>query len=56
MKVDDRFHCFACGADGDVNDFVSRYFEISKTEAAERIASEFGIVPEKDFAVNTDTK
>ena len=56
MKVDSRFHCFACGADGDVIDFVSRYFEISKTEAAERIASEFGIVPEKDFAVITGTK
>ncbi len=56
MKVDSRFHCFACGADGDVVDFVSRYFEISKTEAAERIASEFGIVPEKKFTVITGTK
>lgn len=24
MKVDKRFHCFGCGADGDVIDFVSR--------------------------------
>ena len=26
MKVDKRFHCFACQADGDAVDFVSRLF------------------------------
>ena len=24
MKVDTRFHCFGCGADGDVIDFTAR--------------------------------
>ena len=43
MKVDNRFHCFGCGADGDVIDFVSRLFGISSLEAAEKIASDFGI-------------
>ena len=26
MKVDNRFHCFGCQADGDAVDFVSRLF------------------------------
>ena len=26
MKVDKRFHCFGCGADGDVIDFVCDYY------------------------------
>ena len=25
MKVDERFHCFGCGADGDVIDFTSLF-------------------------------
>lgn len=44
MKVDQRFHCFGCGADGDVIDFVSRLFEIGSKEAAEKLAEDFGIV------------
>ena len=43
MKVDNRFHCFGCGADGDVIDFVSRLYGISSLEAAQNIASDFGI-------------
>ena len=43
MKVDNRFHCFGCGADGDVIDFVSRLYGISSLEAAQKIASDFGI-------------
>ena len=43
MKVDKRFHCFGCGADGDVIDFVSRLYGISSLEAAQKIASDFGI-------------
>ena len=43
MKVDQRFHCFGCGADGDVIDFVSRLFEIGSKEAAEKLAEDFGI-------------
>ena len=34
MKVDRRFHCFGCQADGDVIDFVSRLENVSPREAA----------------------
>lgn len=44
MKVDNRFHCFGCGADGDVIDFVSRLYGISNLEAAKKTASDFGIL------------
>ncbi|MBQ2277181.1 MAG: DNA primase [Clostridia bacterium] len=48
MKVDERFHCFACGADGDVIDFASRYHGIRPLEAAYSLAADFGVpVPEK---------
>ena len=30
MKLDRRFHCFGCQADGDVIDFVSRLEHISR--------------------------
>ena len=43
MKVDKRFHCFACQADGDVIDFVSRLFGISAREAAVKLADDFGV-------------
>ena len=26
MKVDKRFHCFGCGADGDVIDFTAKLY------------------------------
>ena len=43
MKVDRRFHCFGCGADGDVIDFVSRMESISPKEAALMLARTFSI-------------
>ena len=43
MKVDRRFHCFGCGADGDVVDFVSRMESISPKEAALMLARDFSI-------------
>ena len=45
MKVDTRFHCFACGADGDVIDFAARLHGLSKWNAARRIAAEVGVEP-----------
>ena len=44
MKVDTRFHCFGCGADGDVIDFTSRLYDLSPKEAAEKLAQDFGLV------------
>ena len=43
MKVDKRFHCFACQADGDVIDFASRLHGLDAKEAAKRLAADFGI-------------
>ena len=43
MKVDERFHCFGCEADGDVIDFVSRLKAIGVKDAAECIAADFYI-------------
>ena len=43
MKLDMRFHCFACQADGDAVDFVSRLFRLPGKEAAVKIANDFGI-------------
>ena len=43
MKVDERYHCFGCGADGDVIDFVANLFHLKKGEAARKLAADFGI-------------
>ena len=42
MKLDDRFHCFGCGEDGDVIDFTAKYFTLSLPEAAEKLVRDFG--------------
>lgn len=47
MKVDSRFHCFGCGADGDVINFTARLFDLTNKEAAEKLAGDFGIEYEK---------
>lgn len=43
MKLDARFHCFGCQADGDVIDFTAALFGISKYDAAKKLAADFGI-------------
>lgn len=44
MKIyDDHFHCYACGAHGDVTDLTAQMFGLSKTEAAEKLCADFGI-------------
>ena len=46
MKLDKRFHCFGCGADGDVIDFVAALYGLGKKEAAAQLASDFGLAYE----------
>ena len=41
MKVDRRFHCFGCQADGDVIDFVAKLYGLSSKEAAVKLAGDF---------------
>ena len=36
MKLDRRYHCFGCGADGDVIDFAAALYGLRKKEAAAR--------------------
>lgn len=43
MKLGRGFHCFGCGAHGDVISFVSRLFGISAGDAAQKLARDFGI-------------
>lgn len=43
MKVDSRFHCFGCGADGDVIDFTAKLFQLSLRRAAEKLVADFGL-------------
>lgn len=49
MKIDRRFHCFGCQADGDVIDFVSRLHGTGTKEAALMLAQDFS-VPYEDKA------
>lgn len=42
-KVDERFHCFGCGADYSVVDFTAQLFGLSPAEAAKKLAFDFGI-------------
>lgn len=44
MKVDQRFHCFGCGADGDVIDLTARLYNLAPKEAAEKLAQDFGLI------------
>ena len=43
MKVDKRFHCFGCNADGDVINFVQRMFNLNAKEAAIKLINDFGL-------------
>ena len=47
MKIDDRFHCFACGADGDVIDYTGRLFGLGPYDAARKLASNIGLSIDK---------
>ena len=47
MKLDQRFHCFGCQADGDVIDFVAGYFSLSVRKAVMKLAEDFGVWYEK---------
>lgn len=41
MKVDERFHCFGCQADGDVIDLVQKMFGLTTMEAVHKLISDF---------------
>lgn len=41
MKLDSRFHCFGCQADGDVIDLVQKMFGLSTLDAARKLIDDF---------------
>lgn len=43
IKLDRRFHCFGCQADGDVITFTAQLFNLSPREAAEKLTTDFGV-------------
>ena len=45
--ADDHYHCFACGEHGDVIDFVSKLFQLSLYDAAQKLAADFHLSPDK---------
>lgn len=48
MKLyDDHYYCFGCQASGDVIQMVAQLFGISNTEAAKKLAADFGIADGK---------
>ena len=56
MKVDKRFHCFGCGADGDVIDFIARLYGLDVKSAAEKLAVDFQISYEQNKRKETVKK
>ena len=45
--VDDHYHCFGCGEHGDVIDFAAKLFGLPLYEAAQRLAADFHLTPDK---------
>lgn len=43
LKLEQRYYCFGCGANGDAINFTARLFGISNYSAAQKLAEEFGI-------------
>ena len=46
MLYQDHYHCFACGAHGDVLNLTAGLFGLSLKDAAEKLAADFGITTE----------
>lgn len=45
--ADDHYHCFACGEHGDVINFAAKLFGLPLYEAAQRLAADFHLTPDK---------
>ena len=47
------YHCFGCGESGDVFSFVQKYYNITFTEAVEKLAAQYGVVIERETSVSS---
>ena len=45
--ADDHYFCFGCGEHGDVIDFAAKLFGLPLYEAAQRLAADFHLTPDK---------
>lgn len=45
--ADDHYYCFACGEHGDVIDFAAKLFGLPLYEAAQQLAADFHLTPDK---------
>ena len=45
--ADDHYYCFACGEHGDVIDFAAKLFGLPLYAAAQRLAADFHLTPDK---------
>lgn len=43
MKLDNRYHCFGCGEDGDVINFVGKLYGLSPYDATVKIITDFNL-------------
>ena len=41
------YYCFGCGANGDAIDLTAKLFDLNPRQAAEKLASDFGLDPDK---------
>lgn len=56
MKLyDDHYYCFGCHECGDVIDFTAKLFDLSPLKAAEKLATDFGIVPPPEGSAGEET-
>lgn len=53
LKLDERYYCFGCQETGDVIDFTAKLFGISKSNAARKLAGDFGIMSDNKAVVQT---
>ena len=48
MKLNDTYYyCFGCGGNGDAIDLTAKLFDLNPRQAAEKLASDFGLDPDK---------
>ena len=54
--ADDHYHCFACGEHGDSIDLVAKLYDLPLHAAARKLASDFGLTPDKPPAKDKQEK
>ena len=56
MKLDNRYHCFGCGEDGDVINFVGKLYVLSPYDATVKIITDFNLgIPITNKGIATTT-